>query len=568
MNKLFLILGIVLTAFCICSCQEEVAEKGPYSVSVIDEGIWHIQDYNSSNPAGETFDADGNKIHFNNCSDIYLIVGSDQALLIDLSNDIRNDSPDAVESLRSIVFERTAGKPLVVTFTHNHGDHIGMFPAFIDDDSVTFAFPQKDFEKGVPSGISPQRCVFINEPYQFDLGGVKVNALYVPGHSLGSMVFFVNDRNLLFSGDAVGSGHGVWIFDSAAFDRYVSAVPHLMDYIEDPENGIDISALRIFGGHWWQRDWLEEPKSDMGIEYLRDMRLLLDQMELGAAHQEPSGLDFPQLDTYFRRGDAIVVWNAVQAEQYRKQYEETFVYRGQDAVIRQIDEHTWEGNGHLCFNETFYIVEGEKRALLIDAGTNIRNLDEIVASITDKPVTLVATHIHPDHTGPSINCFSQIWFNPADKPLFRSMVIDYPGELKYLEDGQVFDLGGRSIEVMFTPGHTPGSTTFFDKERHYGFSGDSFGSTNLLLTTPFSTLIATTEKTARYMQNNNIPFLYPGHYHGDNKETLQRVLDLNTMSKEVLSGRRKGESEEGMMGLNTFVRDYGVTIRYNASSIR
>lgn len=46
---------------------------------------------------------------------------------------------------------------------------------------------------------------------------------------------------------------------------------------------------------------------------------------------------------------------------------------------------------------------------------------------------------------------------------------------------------------LYTPGHTPSSTTFFDKTRHYGFSGDAFGSTNLLLFTgTFKQLIETT----------------------------------------------------------------------------
>ena len=53
--------------------------------------------------------------------------------------------------------------------------------------------------------------------------------------------------------------------------------------------------------------------------------------------------------------------------------------------------------------------------------------------------------------------------------------------------GEVIDLGGREIEVIFTPGHTAGSATFFDKAKHYGFSGDAFGSTNLLVFTNLST---------------------------------------------------------------------------------
>ena len=116
---------------------------------------------------------------------------------------------------------------------------------------------------------------------------------------------------------------------------------------------------------------------------------------------------------------------------------------------------------------------------------------------------------------------------------------------------------------MHTPGHTSGSITFFDKENHYGFSGDAFGSTNLLLFAgTFKTLINTCTRAAEYMQKNGIVKLYPGHYHGDNPETLQRVKDELTLSREVLSGKRKGEVGEAN-GLNRYVRDFGVTIRYN-----
>lgn len=47
------------------------------------------------------------------------------------------------------------------------------------------------------------------------------------------------------------------------------------------------------------------------------------------------------------------------------------VYEDDAVVFRQIDEHTWIGNGHLCYNESLYLVEGSERAALIDAGTRI-----------------------------------------------------------------------------------------------------------------------------------------------------------------------------------------------------
>ncbi|MBO4764247.1 MAG: MBL fold metallo-hydrolase [Bacteroidales bacterium] len=553
--------AVILSILTVAACTGKDVEVGPYTVSTIEKNVYHIQDYNSSNPAGESFDAAGEKTHFNNCSDIYLIVGSDQALLIDLSNRI-DWADNADESLRAIVAERIAGKPLTITFTHNHGDHTGMLPAFVDDPAVSFALPQADFARLAARFPEAQRR-FYREGEIFDLGDMQVEAIAVPGHTAGSMVFALKGHDILFTGDAIGSGHGVWIFNEEGFNNYVSAVPHLIEWVENPDNGVNQDRLRIYGGHYWQKDWLDLRKGkELGMQYLRDMKALLDEMESGTAATEPSNLGRPGLETYFRHGDAIVTWSADQAEQYRKHYPEKFVYRDADIVIRQIDEHTWEGNGHLVYNESVYIVEGNDRALVIDAGSRMPNLDKAVAKITDKPVILAVTHGHGDHVGGAV-CFPEVYIHPADTSMISGGRAAYKGQIKYLNDGDVIDLGGRQIEVLHTPGHTAGSITFFDKANHYGFSGDAFGSTNLLLFTgPFSALINSTSRTAQYMEQNGITKLYPGHYHGDNPETLQRVLDEMKMSQEVLAGRRKGMPNTSN-GLNRYIEDYGVTIRYN-----
>ena len=253
--------------------------------------------------------------------------------------------------------------------------------------------------------------------------------------------------------------------------------------------------------------------------------------------------------------------------QPKSPYQEKIVYEGPDVVFRQIDEQTWVGNGHLMANESVYLIAGNDQAILLDAGTDIKGLKKIAEGICRKPVTLMATHVHPDHTGSAINEWEEIWINAADevnRPMFMS---DFQGTTKYLTDGEVIDLGGREIEVVFTPGHTPGSTTFIDKERKYGFSGDSFGSGNLLISTNFSTVILSAQRMEYYMQRYGINCLYPGHYFGMNKETQQRMSDIAELCIQLRAGEKEGKKREGenIGGLDYVLSERGVNLNYGLS---
>lgn len=258
-----------------------------------------------------------------------------------------------------------------------------------------------------------------------------------------------------------------------------------------------------------------------------------------------------------------------QVQSQEPQYSEKEVFRNSDVVFRQIDDHTWVGSGNRVSYESLYIVEGEDRAILIDAGTSIKDLKKIVESITSKPITLVATHVHGDHTGSAVNEFNEIFINAADMVNVPSSMPGYKGSIKYLTDGEIIDLGGRKIEVIFTPGHTPGSTTFIDQAAGYGFSGDAFGSSYLLLFTNFSTLKLTSQRLSEYMQKHNISKLYPGHYQNNNIETLQRVKDLMQISIGALSGDIKGEKATGQTyGLSMDIDMYGVKVNYNDAALK
>ena len=168
-------------------------------------------------------------------------------------------------------------------------------------------------------------------------------------------------------------------------------------------------------------------------------------------------------------------------------------------TIDRIDADTHIISEYRHWEETHcYLLNGSKRSLLIDTGLGICNIDDEVKKLTDKPVTAVATHIHWDHIG-GHQYFPDFYAHEAELnwlsgefPLtmeqIKSMVIDrcdlpegydvskyelFQGTpTRVLKDGDVIDIGSRSIQVLHTPGHSPGHMCFWEKARGHLFTGD------------------------------------------------------------------------------------------------
>ena len=312
MKKMIMILLLPLF-FSFCR-HDQSEQKGPYTAKLLTRGVYNIEDANDSNPAGVHLDSAGKMTGMNNCSDMYLIVGKDKALLIDLSNVIRWDTT-ARESLRSVVYDRAGKKDLYITITHRHGDHYGMLPAFHDDQGARFWLPEAEF-----SGMDifpEERTTYFVEKGSFDLGGgVVVNTMEVPGHTDHSTLFFLKDMNMVFSGDAIGSGSGVWIFDYDSFLKYIDGISSLIKYIEDPVNNIDRDKLVIYGGHAWQKGEMDKLTS----QYIYDMRTLIENIGSGSPVSEPMSAPRSYLNTNFRYGTATITWNKDDALKYAESF--------------------------------------------------------------------------------------------------------------------------------------------------------------------------------------------------------------------------------------------------------
>ena len=311
---LWILLFTALLSYCKSDKPEQQsAQLGPYTITYLADGVYNIVDGNDSNPCGVHMDENGQMTGMNNCSDMYLILGKEKAMLIDLSNSAERITWDstATKSLQAVVAEHVGKRDLIITVTHSHGDHTGMLPAFTDNPDVRFWIPSEEFSRML---IFPEdRTTYFPENESLDLGGgVVINTLEVPGHTAHGTLFFIKDRNIVFSSDALGSGSGVWLFNADAFLSYIKGINSLISYIEDPANNIDIEKLVIYGGHSWQ-------VGDLGTltsQYIYDMRILIEKIGEGVAESTPMTSQMRFLDTNFKYGTATITWNKEAAKQY------------------------------------------------------------------------------------------------------------------------------------------------------------------------------------------------------------------------------------------------------------
>lgn len=208
-------------------------------------------------------------------------------------------------------------------------------------------------------------------------------------------------------------------------------------------------------------------------------------------------------------------------------------FKNEDLTITKLEDGMWVVE--TVDNTTMYIVEGTEKALLIDTGTKCEKLNEVVQKITQKPLYVVITHIHVDHAG-NINDFAEIYFHKSDEILMDRLTEPYTGSIKYVSDGDIFDLGGRKIEVRHMPGHTPGSIVLLDYKSGNCYSGDAFGSGQVWCQLwPFSPMKTYTKSCNRMLKimDNGISKIYCGHYpyvkKAYDKSYIQDMYDLSVM---------------------------------------
>lgn len=171
------------------------------------------------------------------------------------------------------------------------------------------------------------------------------------------------------------------------------------------------------------------------------------------------------------------------------------VYAVADNVYAIYEPNNWQ-------QVISYLIVGSEKAILFDTGMGLDSIQLVVKQLTTLPVSVVNSHTHYDHIGGNADFDSiygvdtaytqknsQGWSHESIKQevteaaLCSQMLSSVdtasyhirPYKItEFIHDGSTFDLGGRQLEVMIIPGHTPDCVALIDRQAGLLWTGDTY----------------------------------------------------------------------------------------------
>lgn len=148
---------------------------------------------------------------------------------------------------------------------------------------------------------------------------------------------------------------------------------------------------------------------------------------------------------------------------------------------------------NLLQENTYVVSDDTLECVIIDCGAYYdderRAITDYISSQGLKPVRLLATHGHWDHNlgidtiyqtyGLRVEAAKEDEFIISDIPHnFQSIIgaplrREYPAVGRFFTPDEVIRFGHHSLQVLKTPGHSPGSVVFYCAEEHTAFTGDT-----------------------------------------------------------------------------------------------
>ncbi|MBN1580229.1 MAG: MBL fold metallo-hydrolase [Anaerolineae bacterium] len=241
---------------------------------------------------------------------------------------------------------------------------------------------------------------------------------------------------------------------------------------------------------------------------------------------------------------------------------------------RHIAPQTWaiDDGGQ----DIVYLLYGQARCLLIDTGWGAGDLPALVASLCSLPLSVANTHSHPDHTFGNYQ-FDRVYIHRVDAPyvsqvpslearqrLVKGLPLPLPQsfcfdswaasvpEIVPVEEGFVFDLGKRALEVISIPGHSPGSICLLDRKTRSLFSGDSIHSGTVWLHLKHSLPLRQFRANLEHVRSFGIEFdhVLPAHIPDLDDLPLPKCTldDLIAGIERILDGQIVGYAEHTFAG--------------------
>jgi glyoxylase-like metal-dependent hydrolase (beta-lactamase superfamily II) len=213
-----------------------------------------------------------------------------------------------------------------------------------------------------------------------------------------------------------------------------------------------------------------------------------------------------------------------------------------------------------------YLIVGADSALLFDTGNGLGDIKAIVDQLTGKPVRVLNSHSHFDHIGgnyqfknilsPSTE-FSiansrgsdsrQVKTEASAEALCRGLPAGVSAEnhrirpytiTASVKDGDIVDLGSRTLEILLVPGHTDDAIVLLDRDSGLLWTGDSFYEGPIWLFFPETDLAAYKLSLARLVSLvPRLKALFPAH--NTPKASPTMLLETQQALELVLQGKAR-----------------------------
>ena len=184
--------------------------------------------------------------------------------------------------------------------------------------------------------------------------------------------------------------------------------------------------------------------------------------------------------------------------------------------------------GTLACNCSVLGDEKSREAVVIDPGDDVERVQEILSRHKLRVRYIIATHAHIDHVGGieklKRTTGAAVLMHESDLPLYQNLALQAtwlgvePPEAvevdRFLKDGDALSWGPHSLEVLHTPGHSPGSLCLHlpGTERRI-LSGDTLFQSSIGRTDLWG---GSFDQILRSIKSALLPFpdatpVYPGH---------------------------------------------------------